>query len=128
MQVYDVNSTSNISFWPVLYAADIPEFTHKSLMGRQGGVANGAFDPLPLVLDDDDERAAVLAHPNSEVLRALLTGGKLHSSSGRCLMKPVFFFGDALTATNDFWEIREEQWVYEADGERFFLPPIPSSF
>src|SRR3954467_7337533 len=80
--------------------------------------------PIPLVLDNDDSRAFLLARPSPEDFRALITDGGLHSSFMHPLTKPSYFFGDSLASDDELLAIENEQWIYEADGDRFFLPPI----
>src|SRR3954466_4361169 len=41
--------------------------------------------------------------------------------------KPSFFFGDSLAPDDDLQAVETEQWIYETDGELFFLPPIQRS-
>ena len=43
------------------------------------------------------------------------------------LRKPSFFFGDSLTPDDELLAAETEQWIYEVDGDRFFLPPIQRS-
>src|SRR2546430_15029131 len=50
----------------------------------------------------------------------LITDGRLYSSFMRPLKKPSFFFGDAL-ASDELLAAEDEQWIYEAEGEWFFL-------
>src|SRR3954470_15181309 len=45
----------------------------------------------------------------------------------RPLRKPSFFFGDSLTPDDELLTVTTEQWIYEVDGDRFFLPPIQRS-
>src|SRR3954470_5081056 len=45
----------------------------------------------------------------------------------RPLRKPSFFFGDSLTPYDELLAVETEQWIYEVDGDRFFLPPIQRS-
>ena len=45
----------------------------------------------------------------------------------RPLRKPSFFFGDSLTPDNELLMVGNEQWIYEAGGDRFFLQPIQRS-
>src|SRR5436190_14872102 len=56
-----------------------------------------------------------------------MTDGGLQSSFKRPLRKPSFFFGDSLTPDDEPLVADHEQWIYEADGDRFFLPPIQRS-
>src|SRR4051812_37051352 len=56
-----------------------------------------------------------------------MTDGGLQSSFMRPLRKPSFFFGDSLTPDDELLAIDNEQWIYEVDGDRFFLPPIQRS-
>src|SRR4051812_24379087 len=45
----------------------------------------------------------------------------------RPLRKPSFFFGDSLTPDDELLAAETEQWIYEVDGDRSFLPPIQRS-
>src|SRR4051812_16170519 len=45
----------------------------------------------------------------------------------RPLKKPSFFFGDALTSDDDLLATEREHWIYETDGELFFLSSIQRS-
>src|SRR3954464_1412978 len=49
------------------------------------------------------------------------------SSFMRPLRKPSFFFGDSLTPDDELLAVGTEQWIYEVDRDRFFLPPIQRS-
>src|SRR4051812_32461083 len=56
-----------------------------------------------------------------------MTDSGLMSSFMRPLRKPSFFFGDSLTLDDELLTVETEQWIYEVDGDRFFLPPIQRS-
>src|SRR4051812_34552308 len=45
----------------------------------------------------------------------------------RPLRKPSFFFGDSLAPDGELLAVETKQWIYEVDGDRFFLPPIQRS-
>src|SRR4051812_11369959 len=83
--------------------------------------------PTPLFSDNDDSRAFLLARPSPEDFRVLITDSGLLSSFMRLLRKPSFFFGDSLTPDDELLVVGTEQWIYEVDGDRFFLPPIQRS-
>lgn len=48
----------------------------------------------------------------------------MKSLSGSQLEKPAFFFGDIIMLDDDFSVGGGERWLYEAKGERHFLPPV----
>src|SRR4051812_30548453 len=56
-----------------------------------------------------------------------MTDSGMTSSFMRPLRKSSFFFGDLLTPDDGLLAVETEQWIYEADGDRFFLPPIQRS-
>src|SRR5437588_7811164 len=120
--------TSNIFFLSCFFAASILAFTPGSLFGHcsgaDGNYVHLRFTSHPLVSDNDDSRAFLLARPSPEDFRALITDGGLLSSFMRPLRKPSFFFGDSLTPDDELLAVETEQWIYEVDGDRFFLPPI----
>ena len=113
------------------FAANIHAFTPGSLFGRcvrdDGNYAHPSSTSHPLVSDNDDSRAYLLACPSSEDFRALMIDGGLTSSFMRPLRKSSFFFGDLLTPDDGLLAVETEQWIYEVDGDRFFLPPIQRS-
>src|SRR3954469_3122484 len=119
--------TSNI-FLFCCFAANLHAFTPGSLFGHcnrdDGNYAHPSSTSHPLVSDNDDSRAFLLAHPSPEDFRALITDDGLLSSFMRSLRKPSFFFGDSLTPNDELLAVGTEQWIYEVDGDRFFLPPI----
>ena len=112
-------------------AANIHAFTSRSLFGHcirdDGNYAHPSSTSHPLVSDNDDSRVYLLACPSSEDFRALITDSGLLSSFMRSLRKPSFFFGDSLAPDNELLAAETEQWIYEIDGDRFFLPPIQRS-
>src|SRR3954462_15471230 len=112
-------------------AANIHAFTPGSLFGRwvkdDGNYAHPSSTSHPLVSDNDDSRAYLLACPSSEDFRVLMTNSGLTSSFMRPLRKPSFFFGDSLTPDDELLTVATEQWIYEVDGDQFFLPPIQRS-
>src|SRR3954467_10970735 len=83
------------------FAANIHVFTPGSLFGRcvsaDGNYAHPSSTSHPLVSDNDDSRAYLLACPSSEDFRALMTNSGLMSSLMRPLKKPSFFFDDSST-------------------------------
>src|SRR4051812_46710750 len=81
----------------------------------------------PLVSDNDDSRAFLLTRPSPEDFRALITDNGLQSSFMRPLRKPSFFFGDSLAPDDELLAVETEQWIYEVDDDRFFLPSIQRS-
>src|SRR3954464_14398090 len=113
------------------FAANIHAFTRGSLFGHcvrdDGNYAHPSSTSYPLVSDNDDSKAFVLARPSSEDFRALMTNSGLTSSFMRPLRKPSFFFGDSLTPDDELLAGETEQGIYEVDGDRFFLPPIQRS-
>ena len=110
------------------FTANIRAFTPGSLFGRcnrdNGNYAHPSSTSQPLVSDNDDSRVFLLARPSPEDFPALITSGGLLSSFMRPLRKPSFFFGDSLTPDDELLPVGTEQWIYEVDGDRFFLPPI----
>src|SRR5436190_9191318 len=122
--------TSNI-FLFCCFAANIHAFTPGSLFGHcnrdDGNYAHPRSTSHPIVSDNDDSRAFLLTRPSPEDFRALITDGGLLSSFMRPLRKPSFFFGDSLTPDDELLAAETEQWIYEVDGDRFFLPPIQRS-
>src|SRR3954465_9277333 len=113
------------------FTANFHAFTRGSLFGRcvrdDGNHAHPSSTSHPLVSDNDDSRAFLLACPSSEDFRALMTNSGLMSSLMRPLRKPSFFFDDSLTPDDELLTIETEQWIYEVNGDRFFLPPIQRS-
>src|SRR4051812_3747503 len=113
------------------FAANIHEFTPGSLFGRcvrdDGNYAHPSSTSRPLVSDNDDSKAFLLACPSSKDFWALMTNSGLTSSFMRPLRKPSFFFGDSLTPDDELLTVATEQWIYEVDGDQFFLPPIQRS-
>src|SRR3954464_6765567 len=122
---------SSNTFLFCCFAANIHAFTPRSLFGRcvrdDGNYAHPSSTSHPLVSDNDDYRAFLLACPSSEDFRVLITDSGLTSSFMRLLRKPSFFFGDSLTPDDELLAIETEQWIYEVDCDRFFLPPIQRS-
>src|SRR4051812_49270308 len=55
-----------------------------------------------------------------------MTDGRLQSSF-MCPLKKSSFFGDSLTPDDELLAVDNEQWIYEVDGDQFFLPPIQRS-
>src|SRR3954470_7258955 len=112
-------------------AANIHAFTPRSIFGHcvrdDGNYAHPSSTSHPLVSDNDDSRALFLTRPSPEDFRALITDSGLLSSFMRPLRKPSFFFGDSLTPDDELLAVRTEQWIYEVDSDRFFLPPIQRS-
>src|SRR4051812_21487544 len=92
--------TSNI-FSFCCFAANIYAFTPGSLFSHcvrdDGNYAHPSSTSHPLVSDNDDSRAFLLACPSSRDFWALITDIGLMSSFMRPLGKPSFFFGDSLT-------------------------------
>src|SRR3954470_20747362 len=122
--------TSNI-FLFCYFAANTHAFTAGSLFGHcirdDGNYAHPSSTSHPLVSDNDNSRAFLLACPSSEDFRALITDSGLTSSFMRPVRKPSFFFGDSLTPDDKLLAAETEQWIYEVDGDRFFLPLIHRS-
>ena len=122
--------TSNI-FLFCCFAAHTHAFTAGSLFGHcvrdDGNYAHPSSTSRPLVSDNDDSRAFLLARPSPEDFRVLITDSGLLSSFMRSLRKPSFFFGVSLTPDDELLAVETEQWIYEVDGDRFFLPPIQRS-
>src|SRR4051812_13326022 len=102
---------SNIFLFCCL-AANIHAFTPGSLLGRcvrdDGNYAHPSSTSHPLVLDNDDSRAYLLACPSSEDFRALMTDSRLMSSFMRPLRKPSFFFGDSLPPDDELLTVGTE--------------------
>src|SRR4051812_11714653 len=113
------------------FAANIHAFTPGSLFSRcvrnDGNYAHPSSTSHPLVSNNDDSRAFLLACLSSEDFRALITDSGLTSSFMRPLRKPSFFFGDSLTPDDELLAVETEQWIYEVSGDRFFLPPTQRS-
>lgn len=65
-----------------------------------------------------------LANPTQQIFWLLLMDEKLQSLGGNRLKKLVFLFGDNIMLDDDFSTGGVKRWLYEAKGERFFLPPI----
>src|SRR5438270_8612014 len=123
--------TSSIFFLFCCCAASVDGFTAGSLFGHcnrdDGNYVHPSSTSHPLVSDNDDSRAFLFARSSPEDFRALITDSGLMSSFMRPLRKPSFFFGDSLTRDDELLAAETEQWIYEVDGDRFFLPPTQRS-
>src|SRR4051812_44084006 len=124
------NLISNILLF-CFFTTSVHAFTPGSLLGHCGGADENYVHPSftfhPLVSDNADTRAFTLTRPSQENFQVLMTDGGLHSSFICPLKKPSFFFDDALASDDELLAAENEQWIYEADGEWFFLPPIRRS-
>src|SRR3954471_5239878 len=122
--------TSNI-FLFCCFAANTHAFIPGSPFGHcvrdDGNYVHPSSTSHPLISDNDDSRAFLLTRPSPEDFRALITDSGLQSSFMRPLRKPSFFFGDSLAPGDELLVVDNEQWIYEADSDRFFLPPVQRS-
>lgn len=118
---------SNTSSPFFFHAVDLHVFTRESSLGHRVGADENMFhvclESYPIVSEPYDVRESVLANPTQQIFRSLMTDGELQSPDGSQLMKPAFF-GDNIVLYDSLSMVGDERWLHEADGEKFFLPPV----
>lgn len=62
-----------------------------------------------------------MAHPTRQIFRPLMTGRELSYPARSQSKKSAFFFCDNIVLDDNLLSVGDEQWLYEVDGERFFL-------